>query len=65
MRLFKGFGPIVMAILFYAVVTPIGLVMRLTGRDPLRLRLEPEASSYWRTRPRVRNERQTSMTRQF
>jgi hypothetical protein len=58
-------GRIVMAILFFAVVTPVGLVMRMASRDPLRRRLDREASSYWLVRDTTRNERQTSMTRQF
>ncbi|MFQ5954428.1 MAG: SxtJ family membrane protein [Kiloniellales bacterium] len=40
-------SPIVLAFLFYLVVTPIGLVMRLAGKDPLRLQWEPKADSYW------------------
>jgi len=36
----KVLGRIVMAILFFAVVTPVGLVMRMAGRDPLRRRLD-------------------------
>jgi Saxitoxin biosynthesis operon protein SxtJ len=40
-------GPLVLALLFYACIVPIGLLMRLTGKDPLRLRLEPEADTYW------------------
>ena len=38
---------IVMALLFYAAVWPTGLIMRALGKDPLRLRREPERSSYW------------------
>jgi hypothetical protein len=56
---------ILMAILFFAVLTPIGVVTRLAGRDPLRLRLQREASSYWLTRGTAPGERQTAMTRQF
>ena len=40
-----------MAILFFAIVTPVGIVMRLTGRDRLRLRFEPAEPSYWVPRP--------------
>lgn len=40
-------NPLVMGLLFYFVVTPVGLLMRLFGKDPLRLRLEPQARSYW------------------
>ena len=61
----KVLGRIVMAILFFAVVTPVGLVMRTAGRDPLRRRLDREASSYWLARGTARDDRQTSMTRQF
>ena len=42
---------IAMAILFFAVVTSVGVVMRLTGRDRLRLRFEPAEPSYWIPRP--------------
>jgi Saxitoxin biosynthesis operon protein SxtJ len=37
---------IVLAFLFYAVFTPFALVMRLAGRDPLRLR-QRDASTHW------------------
>ena len=40
-------NPLLMALLFYGVVTPTGLAMRALGRDPLRLRCDPEAASYW------------------
>jgi hypothetical protein len=40
-------NPIVMALIFYVVVWPTGLVMRAMGKDPLRLELEPERDSYW------------------
>ena len=37
---------VALAILFYLVFTPMGLVMRLMGRDPLRLRAR-NAASHW------------------
>ncbi len=40
-------SPIVSALVFYVAVTPIALMMRLSGKDPLRLRLDPKADSYW------------------
>jgi hypothetical protein len=40
-------NPIVMALLFFGTVWPTGLVMRLMGRDLLRLKREPNAASYW------------------
>jgi hypothetical protein len=39
--------PIVLALLFFLVVTPVGLLMRLTGKDPLRLRGPRQGDSYW------------------
>ena len=40
-------SPIVLGLMFFCVVTPIGFVMRLRGRDPLRLSMNPDASTYW------------------
>ena len=37
---------IILGLVFYAVVTPIGLVMRLLGRDPLHRRLHASVESY-------------------
>ncbi len=43
-------SPLALGILFYLVVTPTGLLMRIFGKDPLRLRLDTAADSYWITR---------------
>jgi len=43
----KIVSPVVMMVLFYATVTPIGVLMRWTGKDPLRLRRDATATSYW------------------
>ena len=54
--LFFGFliglvvSPVVLGILFYGVITPIGWLMRLFGRDSLRLRPNPVLATYWRER---------------
>ncbi len=40
-------SPIALGILFYAVLVPIGFLMRATGKDPLRLKREAGAQSYW------------------
>jgi hypothetical protein len=40
-------SPIVLGVLFFVVMLPFGLVMRIAGRDPLRRRYEPAARSYW------------------
>jgi hypothetical protein len=39
--------PAVMALLFYLTVTPVGLVMRLLGKDFARLRMDHGAATYW------------------
>lgn len=39
--------PIVMALLFFLVVTPVGLLMRLTGKDTLRLHGPRKVDSHW------------------
>jgi len=41
---------LVLLLLYYGVVTPIGLLLRLTGYDPLGRRFDPKASSYWSPR---------------
>jgi predicted membrane metal-binding protein len=40
-------NPVVMALLFFTTVTPMALIMRLLGKDPLRRKFDPEADSYW------------------
>jgi hypothetical protein len=40
-------SPLLVIVLFYGVVTPTGLAMRAVGKDPLRLRRDPQSSSYW------------------
>lgn len=39
--------PLVMAGLFLLAVTPIAVLMRLFGKDPLALRFDPDADTYW------------------
>lgn len=43
-------NPLIMGLLFYLVVTPTGLVMRLLGKDILHLKADPRATSYWTRR---------------
>ena len=42
----KIISPIIMGIIFFLVVTPIGLIMRLIGKDVLNLRYN-NFKSYW------------------
>lgn len=43
--------PLLLAIVFFAVITPMAVVMRMRGRDPLRRRADPAARTYWIDRP--------------
>lgn len=43
-------SPVVMGLLYVVGIVPIGLLLRLTGYDPLRRRFDPAASTYWITR---------------
>jgi hypothetical protein len=38
---------LVLGAVYYLVLTPIGLVMRLLGRDPMQRRFDRSAKSYW------------------
>jgi len=53
---------IILSVIFYALVTPMGILMRRFGRDPMRRRFEPDATTY-----RVPKSSRTAahMTRQF
>lgn len=71
-RLWQRFGlllhrivsPIVLAIMFYLVVTPMGLLMRVFSRNTLKRHPDPAIESYWikREPPGPQPE---SMPRQF
>jgi hypothetical protein len=45
--LHKIVSPISLGIVFYLTVWPTGIVLRILRKDPLRLRLDPSAESYW------------------
>lgn len=40
-------NPVIMGLMFFAAVTPLGWVMRKTGSDLLNLEIKPDAKSYW------------------
>lgn len=54
-RLWTRFGlllhrvtnPLLMGLVFFLAVTPTAFIMRLMGKDPLRLRIDRSAKSYW------------------
>lgn len=48
--LHKIMTPLIMGLLFFLTVTPVGMLMRATGKDPMRLKRDPAAASYWISR---------------
>ena len=51
---------IVVTIMFYFVITPIGLIFKLIGKDPMTRQFDPAAPSYW-----IRREPPASVKRYF
>ena len=45
---------LLLAVIFYGVLTPFGLVMRLFGRDSMQRRFDARMPSYWAELPPVR-----------
>lgn len=43
----------ILGIVFYLVITPIGLVMRGLGRDPMQRKFDRQATTYWQVRQPV------------
>ena len=37
---------IILGVIFYGLFTPMGVIMRWAGRDPLLLKLDPQAETY-------------------
>ncbi len=42
---------LVLAIIYFLILTPIGLILRGLGRQPLSLKFDRRATSYWTPRP--------------
>lgn len=57
-------NPLVTGVMYFLVVTPMGIVIRLSGRDALRRKLNPDAPTYWQTREDA-DEVRKGFTRQF
>tara|TARA_B100001123_G_scaffold344797_1_gene391944 strand:+ start:633 stop:1019 length:387 start_codon:yes stop_codon:yes gene_type:complete len=56
----KIISPVVMGIIFFLVVTPTGIIMRLLGKDILNLKKNTKAT-YWINKEKIN----TTMKRQF
>ena len=40
-------SPIVMGVVYFGVITPIGLIMKLFGKDVLNLKIDTNKNTYW------------------
>ena len=66
-RLWAKFGiilgsiiaPIVMGVVFFLVVTPIGLIMKIIGKDLLSIKYDKKKETYW-----VKRDKPTSTMKQ-
>ena len=54
---------VILAATYYLVLTPIGLVLRLCGYDPMQRRFDREAKTYWV--PREEEAKMDHVFRQF
>jgi len=55
---------LILCVLFFFFVTPIGLIMRLFGRDILGKRIDKRKASYWKSKEH-KEFKQTDYSRQF
>lgn len=62
--MYRVVNPVIMAILFFGAILPTGWIMRIFGKDFLKLQRDRSASTYWlpRSDPRPPSE---SMRQQF
>jgi len=60
----KVFSPIILSFVYLIAVVPTGVYLKVTRQDPLRLKLEPKAKTYWidREEPNIESE---SLKNQF
>jgi hypothetical protein len=42
-------GKVMLALFFIFVLTPVGFILRLAGKDPLQLKRQPGADTFWQT----------------
>lgn len=47
---------LLIAVVYYLMITPIGLTLRLLGQDLVGRRFDTQATSYWKSERRIRRE---------
>jgi len=45
--MFRVVNPIIMFAVYVLTIVPIGLLLKVTGKDPMRMKLDRDAKSYW------------------
>jgi hypothetical protein len=55
---------VIMGVIFYMIVTPIGFVASIIGKNFLDMKIDKKAKSYWMVRETVRKEK-SDYERQF
>lgn len=56
---------IILTLIFFLVITPTGLLMRLFGKDPMDRKLDPKAVTYWQKREQPTDTSVERYERQF
>ena len=57
-------NPVILAVIFFGVFSPVALIMRMTGRDELRLKNPAKDGSYWLEPAQLQRD-EDFFTRQF
>jgi Saxitoxin biosynthesis operon protein SxtJ len=57
-------NPVIMALIFFVGVVPTAIIVRMRGKDPLRLKRDPNATTYWIAR-QPPGPKPNSMSKQF
>jgi len=55
---------IILTAVYYVILTPIGLVLRIFGKDMLDLKIDKNTKSYWITRNQTKPSKE-NLTKQF
>lgn len=58
-------NPLLLGAVYFLVMTPMSMALRLTGRDPLGLRFRGGAATYWQKPKPSEQPLEQSMRRQF
>ena len=48
-------SPLVMAIIYFLVVTPTGIIMKILGKDLLKIKLNKNIKSYWIEKEKIKS----------